>query len=47
MDYEALEEGTVTVRERDSTEQVRVALDELVETLTALRSGDLSFDELS
>ncbi|MCL9812117.1 glycine--tRNA ligase [Natranaeroarchaeum aerophilus] len=47
VDYEALEEGTVTVRERDSTEQVRVALDELVETLTALRSGDLSFDELS
>ncbi|MFC7114093.1 glycine--tRNA ligase [Natronoarchaeum sp. GCM10025703] len=47
VDYEALEEGTVTVRERDSTEQVRVSLDDLTETLAALRSGDLSFDVLA
>jgi glycyl-tRNA synthetase len=47
VDYEALEEGTVTVRERDSTEQVRVSLDDLTETLAALRSGDLSFDALA
>ncbi len=47
VDYEALEDGTVTVRERDSTEQVRVELDDLVETLTALRSGELSFGELA
>ncbi|MFC7133127.1 MULTISPECIES: glycine--tRNA ligase [Salinibaculum] len=38
--------GTVTVRERDSTEQRRVAIDELAGTLTALRDGDLTFEDL-
>ncbi len=47
VDYEALEDGAVTVRERDSTEQVRVELDDLVETLSALRSGDLNFADLA
>jgi len=39
-------EGTVTVRERDTTAQRRVSIDKLTETLTALRDGDLTFDEL-
>ncbi|WP_435348448.1 glycine--tRNA ligase [Haloarchaeobius sp. HRN-SO-5] len=38
--------GTATVRERDSTEQVRVDLDDLVDVLTDLRTGDRSFDDL-
>jgi glycyl-tRNA synthetase len=40
VDYESLEEGTVTLRERDSTEQKRVALDELPAHLSALRAGE-------
>jgi glycyl-tRNA synthetase len=40
VDYESLEEGTVTVRERDSTEQQRVAIDELSARLAALRAGE-------
>jgi len=40
VDYETLEEDTVTVRERDSTEQIRVAIDELAAELSALRAGD-------
>jgi glycyl-tRNA synthetase len=40
VDYESLEGGTVTLRERDSTEQKRVALDELPAHLSALRAGE-------
>jgi glycyl-tRNA synthetase len=40
VDYESLEEGTVTVRERDSTAQKRVAIEELPARLAALRAGD-------
>jgi glycyl-tRNA synthetase len=39
-------EGTVTVRERDTTAQRRVEIDELPGTLTALRDGALTFDDL-
>ncbi|RKD93663.1 glycine--tRNA ligase [Halopiger aswanensis] len=48
VDFETLEEEetTVTVRERDTTEQKRLPVDELPETLSALRSGDLAFEEL-
>ncbi|MFC4405315.1 glycine--tRNA ligase [Haloarchaeobius iranensis] len=38
-------QGTATIRERDSTAQTRVDLDDLVETLTALRTGDATFDD--
>ena len=38
-------EGTVTVRERDTTAQRRVAIEELPRTLRALRDGDLEFAE--
>ncbi|WP_228842355.1 glycine--tRNA ligase [Halococcus agarilyticus] len=40
VDYESLEEGTVTVRERDSTGQQRVAIEELPARLAALRAGE-------
>ncbi|GAA0668258.1 glycine--tRNA ligase [Natronoarchaeum mannanilyticum] len=46
VDYETLEDGTVTVRERDSTEQLRVPLEDLDETLTALSEGDLAFADV-
>ena len=46
VDYDTLEDDTVTVRERDSTAQCRVPVAELGETLTQLRDGDLTFDEL-
>ncbi|MFD1565216.1 glycine--tRNA ligase [Haloarchaeobius amylolyticus] len=48
VDYETIEdeETTVTVRERDTTDQKRLPVDELAETLSAIRAGDLEFEEL-
>jgi glycyl-tRNA synthetase len=46
VDYESLDEETVTVRERDSTEQKRLPIDGLSETIADLRDGDLTFEEL-
>ncbi len=46
VDYETEDDDTVTVRERDSTAQTRVPVDDLPETLVALRDGDLSFDDV-
>jgi glycyl-tRNA synthetase len=46
VDYDTLEDGTVTVRERDTTEQTRIPVDDLASTLAALRDGDLRFEDL-
>ncbi|MDJ1432808.1 glycine--tRNA ligase [Halostagnicola sp. A-GB9-2] len=48
VDYETIEneETTVTVRERDSTDQKRLPVDGLAETLVALREGNVAFSEL-
>jgi len=46
VDYDTLEDDTVTVRDRDSTDQTRVEAAELAKTLVALRDGERSFDEL-
>ncbi|ELY65269.1 glycine--tRNA ligase [Natrinema versiforme] len=48
VDYESIEQedGGVTVRERDSTDQKRLPIDDLAETLSAIRAGDLEFEEL-
>ncbi|MBV0925645.1 glycine--tRNA ligase [Halomicroarcula limicola] len=46
VDYESLEEDTVTLRERDSTEQTRVSIDGLAETLDRLVDGETTFDAL-
>ncbi|WP_254662922.1 His/Gly/Thr/Pro-type tRNA ligase C-terminal domain-containing protein, partial [Haladaptatus sp. W1] len=46
VDYEGLEDDTVTLRERDSTEQVRVAVDDLPSLIADLRSGERAFSEL-
>ncbi|WP_224270569.1 glycine--tRNA ligase [Haloprofundus salinisoli] len=39
-------ETTVTVRERDTTAQIRLPVDALVDELTAMRSGRKTFDDL-
>ncbi|WP_423743663.1 glycine--tRNA ligase (plasmid) [Haladaptatus sp. SPP-AMP-3] len=46
VDYEGLEDDTVTLRERDSTGQVRVAVDDLPNLIADLRSGERAFSEL-
>jgi glycyl-tRNA synthetase len=46
VDYDTLEDGTVTVRERDSTDQKRLPTEELAERLLALRDGAQSFETL-
>ena len=46
IDYESLEESTVTVRDRDSTEQARVDIERLPGRLQALRAGSLTIDAL-
>ncbi len=46
VDYESLEDDAVTVRERDTTGQKRLAIDDLAETLTALRAGEVAFEDL-
>ncbi len=46
VDYESLEDDTVTLRERDSTEQVRVPIADLPDLLEDLRTGETTFAEL-
>jgi len=46
VDYETLEDGDVTVRDRDSTDQTRVDLDRLPDVLADLRAGRVEFSEL-
>ncbi|MGQ3412752.1 glycine--tRNA ligase [Natrinema sp. LN54] len=48
VDFESIEQedGGVTVRERDSTDQKRLPIDDLAETLSAIRAGDLEFEDL-
>ncbi|WP_284006650.1 glycine--tRNA ligase [Haloarcula pelagica] len=46
VDYESKEEGSVTLRERDTTEQRRVPIEELTDHLVALSEGETTFDTL-
>jgi glycyl-tRNA synthetase len=45
VDYETLEQGTITVRDRDSMLQIRVPKDLAVEKMQALLCGDLKFED--
>jgi glycyl-tRNA synthetase len=45
VDYETLEQGTVTIRDRDSMKQVKVPLTGLAEKLQSLLCGALLFEE--
>jgi len=46
VDHDTLEDGTVTIRERDSTEQTRIELEELEEVIGALVNGEREFSNL-
>ncbi|MCD2199014.1 glycine--tRNA ligase [Halobacterium sp. KA-4] len=46
VDYESLEDDTVTLRDRDTTDQVRVDIDDLVDVVAALRDGERDFADL-
>jgi glycyl-tRNA synthetase len=47
VDYRSLEDDTVTLRDRDSTAQLRVPAAELPALLEALRAGEEAFDALA
>lgn len=47
VDYETLEKQTVTVRERDSTAQVRVPVSEVVEVLKQLADMELTWCDVA
>jgi len=46
VDYETLEDDTVTVRDRDSAAQRRVPIEGLAEVVRALRDGERAFDSV-
>ncbi|MEF8974307.1 MAG: glycine--tRNA ligase, partial [Haloarcula sp.] len=46
VDYESLEDGEVTVRERDTTEQKRLPIEGLADRLEQLANSERSFDDL-
>ena len=50
IDYEAIEEGknkgTVTIRDRDSTQQKRIKIEEISQTIDKLIKGKISFNEI-
>jgi glycyl-tRNA synthetase len=46
IDYTTLEDGTVTIRDRDSMEQVRVHKDQLIGSLSKLVKGSVEFNSL-
>ncbi|MHA1866213.1 MAG: glycine--tRNA ligase [Candidatus Heimdallarchaeaceae archaeon] len=46
VDYESLEKDTVTIRDRDSTKQARVPIEDLEDVLDALLEEELTFEEL-
>jgi glycyl-tRNA synthetase len=45
VDYETLEEGTVTIRDRDTMEQVKVQAEDVVKTISSLLLREKSFQE--
>lgn len=47
VDHQTLDDDTVTLRERDSTDQRRIPLEEIIEVLQSLRQDKMSFDDLS
>jgi len=46
VDYDTKENNTVTLRDRDSMKQVRIAIDTLPETISALVEGSVTFAEI-
>jgi len=46
IDYDTLKDETVTIRDRDTMEQIRVNADELSDVLVLLISGEYAFNEI-
>jgi glycyl-tRNA synthetase len=46
VDYESKEDGTVTIRDRDTTSQVRVSIEDVASIISELILGTKSFSEL-
>ena len=46
VDYDTKEDQTVTIRDRDSMKQVRIAIDKVPATVSALVDGSLKFASL-
>ncbi len=46
IDYDTLEDDTVTIRDRDTMEQIRIPLEELADAFVFLLSGEYEFKEL-
>jgi glycyl-tRNA synthetase len=47
IDFQTVQDGTVTLRDRDSTKQVRATQDEIVEAVQALCSGEKTWDDIA
>jgi glycyl-tRNA synthetase len=45
VDYETLEQGTVTIRDRDSMQQIRVPEWQVADKLQALLNGNIEFQQ--
>ncbi|MDD1761886.1 MAG: glycine--tRNA ligase, partial [Methanothrix sp.] len=45
VDYDTIEQGTVTIRDRDSMQQIKVARWQIADKLSALLSGVLKFED--
>ena len=45
VDYETLEQGTVTIRDRDSMGQVKVPRWQVADKLSALLAGQIKFQD--
>jgi glycyl-tRNA synthetase len=46
IDYDTLSDGTVTIRDRDSWQQVRSAIEDLTELLCKYFQGKINFEDL-
>ncbi len=46
IDYQTKEDETVTIRDRDTKEQVRIKIDEIEETIEKLIEGKIKFEDL-
>ena len=46
LDFDTLEKNDVTLRDRDSMKQVRISIDKLPETISALVDGSVRFAEM-
>jgi glycyl-tRNA synthetase len=46
IDYDTLNDGTVTIRDRDSWQQIRIAIRDLPEQLHKYFDGKLNFEQL-